>query len=36
MPLLTLHDFEDTALEALTAFGAVPSLSPMFDADSRR
>ncbi|HEV3267284.1 MAG TPA: M20/M25/M40 family metallo-hydrolase [Acidimicrobiales bacterium] len=31
MPLLTLHDFEETALDALTAFGAVPSLSPMFD-----
>ncbi|MHB8378907.1 MAG: M20/M25/M40 family metallo-hydrolase [Acidimicrobiales bacterium] len=33
MPLLSLHDFEDTALETLTAFGAIPSLSPMFDVD---
>jgi acetylornithine deacetylase/succinyl-diaminopimelate desuccinylase-like protein len=32
MPLLSLSDFERDALDALTAFGAIPSLSPMFDA----
>src|ERR1017187_4891852 len=33
MPLLSLSDFERSALDALTAFGAIPSLSPMFDAE---
>ena len=33
MPLLSLPDFERIALDALTAFGAIPSLSPMFDAE---
>lgn len=35
MPLFSLADFERTALDALTAFGAIPSLSPMFDAEWR-
>ena len=33
MPLLSLSDFERSSLDALTAFGAIPSLSPMFDAE---
>jgi acetylornithine deacetylase/succinyl-diaminopimelate desuccinylase-like protein len=33
MPLLSLSDFERSALDALTAFGGIPSLSPMFDAE---
>jgi len=33
MPLLSLPDFEHNALGALTAFGAIRSLSPMFDAE---
>ena len=33
MPLLTLADFERTALDTLMEFGAIPSLSPQFDPD---
>jgi acetylornithine deacetylase/succinyl-diaminopimelate desuccinylase-like protein len=31
MPLISLADFERDALPTLTEFGAIPSLSPMFD-----
>ena len=33
MALLSLSDFERDALETLSEFGAIPALSPMFDAD---
>lgn len=33
MPLFSLQNFERDALDTLMAFGAIPSLSPMFDAD---
>jgi len=33
MPLLSLNDLERDVLETLTAFGAIPSLSPEFDAE---
>ncbi|OYV58192.1 MAG: hypothetical protein B7Z69_10030, partial [Actinobacteria bacterium 21-73-9] len=33
MPLLTLADFERSALDALMEFGTIPSLSPQFDPD---
>jgi len=33
MPLLSLSDFEHSALDALRAFSEIPSLSPMFDAE---
>ncbi|HEY5265678.1 MAG TPA: M20/M25/M40 family metallo-hydrolase [Acidimicrobiales bacterium] len=33
MPLVSLSDFERDALETLTEFGAIPALSPMFDAE---
>src|SRR5665213_3702557 len=33
MPLLSLTDFERDALDTLIEFAAIPSLSPMFDAE---
>jgi len=33
MPLVSLSDFERDALGTLTEFGAIPALSPMFDAE---